>query len=67
MILLQGCEKKQTMSTAQTSTVTTHSDDTLNMRDMIQKFGLTQTEVLEAIKAVGSNKAKVEEYLSARQ
>jgi hypothetical protein len=43
------------------------TDDTWNMRDMISKFGLTQTEILEAVKVVGPSKAKVEEYLASRQ
>lgn len=46
---------------------TATSDDSWNMRDMIIRFGVTQAEVLEAVKEVGKNKARVEEYLAARQ
>lgn len=48
-------------------TAATTTDDTWNMRDMIVKFGVTQAEVLEAVKEVGKNKARVEEYLAARK
>lgn len=49
------------------TTVTTTADDSWNMRDMIVKFGVTQTEILEAVREVGKNKTKVEEYLAARK
>lgn len=51
----------------QTATANNLTEETWTMRDMIQKFGLTQTEILEAVKEVGTNKARLEAYLSARQ
>lgn len=43
------------------------NDETFNMREMIRKFGLTQTEVLAAVREVGTSRDKVEAYLSAQQ
>ena len=54
-------------SSTLTPASTTRTDNNFNMRDMILKFGLTQTEILEAVKAVGADKAKVEAYLATRK
>jgi hypothetical protein len=41
-------------------------DENWEMRYMINKFGVTQPDVLEAIKEVGKNKQKVEDYLRSK-
>jgi hypothetical protein len=43
------------------------NDDSWNMRDMIVRFGVTQADVLAAVREVGKNKEKVEAYLAARK
>jgi len=48
-------------------TTATTADDSWNMRDMIIKFGVTQTEILQAVKEVGKSRMKVEEYLTAKR
>ncbi|RXK83734.1 DUF3606 domain-containing protein [Filimonas effusa] len=67
-ILLFPLHKTEIMQSNQsTATANNLTEETWTMRDMIQKFGLTQAEILEAVKEVGTNKARLEAYLSERQ
>ncbi|BAV04228.1 Protein of unknown function [Filimonas lacunae] len=50
-----------------TETTSNTTDDNWNMREMIIKFGVTQAAVLEAVKEVGKNRTRIEQYLSAKK
>lgn len=50
-----------------TETTSNVNDEAWNVRDMIIKFGVTQTEVLEAVKEVGKSRLRVEQYLAAKK
>lgn len=60
--------KSNTTTTAPVyTTVSASSDDSWNMREMIIRFGVTQADILAAVKEVGKSKEKVEAYLAGRR
>ncbi|GGH78728.1 hypothetical protein HNQ91_005274 [Filimonas zeae] len=59
--------KSNSTTTAPVYTAINTSDDSWNMREMIIRFGVTQADILAAVREVGKNKEKVEAYLAGRK
>lgn len=59
--------KSNSTTTTPVYTAVNASDDSWNMREMIIRFGVTQADILAAVREVGKNKEKVEAYLAGKR